>query len=73
MHSLFCNTQVDNDTMDMLRTMNMSNLPGVKVQQVIIKSISISAVHSLSTCICALADQGVGRGLKDNTLGSRLI
>lgn len=32
---LNCETlQVDTDTMEMLRTMNMANLPGVKLQQV---------------------------------------
>ena len=32
--SVRLDVQVDTETMDMLRTMNMANLPGVKVQQV---------------------------------------
>ena len=26
--------QIDNETLDMLKTLNMANLPGIKVQQV---------------------------------------
>ena len=32
--AVLAHMQVDTETMDMLRTMNMANLPGVKLQQV---------------------------------------
>ena len=28
--------QIDNETLDMLKTLNMANLPGIKVQQVLL-------------------------------------
>lgn len=45
--------QVDNDTMDMLRVMNMANLPGVKLQQVQFSSLpSVSSAKSIRVSRC---------------------
>jgi len=40
--------QVDNDTMEMLRSMNMANLPGLQLAAV---SDAVSAAHTRSPCI----------------------
>ncbi len=40
-HNKCAAAQIDNETLDMLKTLNMANLPGIKVQQVYIQPLPL--------------------------------
>ncbi len=50
--------QIDNETLDMLKTLNMANLPGIKVQQVFIQPLHSLALPSRSDDVCCRSASG---------------